>query len=209
MDRRGLVCSACFVISFGGCRRRLSCFKTYLTNPDQQWPHFHFAFKRLRKTIPYSLNALSKMHLLKWSAAVALGAGGRRDSNLHFISGRPPKQCNLPSAWREREEPDEDGIVTGLRDRETEQQCYTRFLLTKPGRTVTSFKSCESPRWLQICFWIAVLDHILTSRRKCSDVSLSLLLMPPPKERKSNFNNQVPKTKIYFFITLNKKININ
>ncbi len=66
------------------------------------------------------------MHLLKWSAAVTLGAGGseqetaqgRRDLNLHFISGRPPKQCNLPSAWREREEPDEDGIVTGLRHRE-------------------------------------------------------------------------------------------
>ncbi len=194
MDRRGLVCSACFVISFG-CRRRLSCFKTYLTNPDQQWPHFHFAFKRLRKTIPYSLNALSKMHLLKWSGTVALGAGGRRDSNLHFISGRPPKQCNLPHRPEEREEPDEDGIVTGLRDRETEQQCYTRFLLTKPGRTVTSFKvmwitSMTSNMFLDICF--GPYTHIQKKMlRRFSFIAFNAPPPPPPQERKSNFNKQV------------------
>ncbi len=128
------------------------------------------------------------MHLLKWSAAVTLGAGGseqetaqgRRDLNLHFISGRPPKQCNLPSAWRER----------GARWRwdcyrpeaQRKQQFYTRFLPTKPGRTATSemidlSKSCESPWWFQMFFWTAVLDHILTSRGKCSEVSLSLLIL--------------------------------
>lgn len=73
------------------------------------------------------------------------------------------------------------------------QQFYTRFLPTKPGRTATSeiidpSKSCESPWSFQMLFWTAVLDHILTSRGKCSEVSLSLLIllsMPPPPPKKN------------------------